>query len=103
MYGVCTMRRTNVYLDDRQIDLLRLLGDRRGVPVAALVREAVDAYLDSQGVRNLDPDEWERRFDALVADRTRVAEELGLTEERVERDVFAAIREVREARAARRP
>ncbi len=102
MCGVCTMRRTNVYLDDRQRDLLRLLGERRGLPVAALVREAVDAFFESQGVRRIEQDERKRRFDALMAERRRVADELGLTEEQVERDVFEAIREVREARAARR-
>lgn len=97
------MRRTNVYLDDRQLDLLRLLGERRGLPVAALVREAIDGYLESQGVRRLEDDEWKRRFDALVGERRRTAESLGLTEDQVEREVFEAIREVREARAARRP
>lgn len=102
MYGVCVIRRTNVYLDDRQLDLLRLLGSRRGLPVAALVREAIDAYLESQGVRRVDRDEWERRFDALMAERSRVAAELDLSEEEVQRDVFEAIREVREARSARR-
>lgn len=102
MYGVCTMQRTNVYLDERQIDLLRLLGERRGESVAALVREAIDAYLAAQGVRRVDEDEWKRRFDALMAERRAVAAELGLTEEQVERDVFDAIREVREARAAGR-
>lgn len=96
------MRRTNVYLDDRQLDLLRLLGERRGEPVAALVREAIDAYLEQQGIRRVEPDEWRRRFDGLVADRRRSAKERGLTEEHVERQVFEAIREVREARAARR-
>ena len=102
MYGVCTMQRTNVYLDERQIDLLRLLGERRGESVAALVREAIDAYLAAQGVRRVEEDEWKRRFDALMAERRTVAGELGLTEEQVERDVFDAIREVREARAAGR-
>lgn len=103
MYGVCIMRRTNVYLDERQIDLLRLLGERRGESVASLVREAIDAYLESQGIEPVTEDEWRRRFDALMSDRRTVAEELGLTEEQVERDVFDAIREVREARAASRP
>ena len=96
------MRRTNVYLDDRQLNLLRLLGETRDVPVAALIREAIDAWLASQGVREISEDEWERRFDALMERRAKIAEELELTEEQVERDVFEAIREVREARAARR-
>ena len=96
------MRRTNVYLEDEQLDTLRAVSDRRGVPVAELVREAIDAWLEAQGVRRIPRDEWERRFDALLARRNRTAHELGLSEEEVERDVMAAVREVRKARAARR-
>jgi hypothetical protein len=96
------MQRTNVYLDDRQLGLLRLLGETRNAPVAALIREAIDAWLESQGVREISQDEWERRFDALMERRSKIADELGLTEEQVEETVFEAIREVREARAARR-
>ena len=96
------MKRTNVYLEDRQLGLLRALSTVRGEPVAALVRQAIDSWLEAQGAREVPDDEWRRRLGALLDDRQRVAEELGLTEERVEKDVFDAIREVREARAARR-
>ena len=96
------MRRTNIYLDERQVEALRRLGERRGVPVAALVREAVDAWLDGQGVRIVGEDEWQQRFDALLRRRTQVAAELGASDEAVERDVARAVRAVREARAARR-
>jgi len=34
--------RPNIYLDDRQLSLLRQLGAQRGAPVAGLVRAAVD-------------------------------------------------------------
>jgi len=102
MYGVCTLRRTNVYLDDRQLGLLRLLGETRGVPVAALVREAIDAWLESQGVREVPDDEWARRFDALMDERRRIWADLGISEEEAEHDIADAVREVREARAAAR-
>lgn len=96
------MQRTNVYLDDTQLGLLRALSTMRGEPVAALVREAIDAWLEAQGAKKIPDDEWGRRFDELLERRQRIADELELTEEQVERDVFEAIREVREARAARR-
>ena len=96
------MKRTNIYLDDDQLALLRGLGESRGEPVAALVREAVDAWLSAQGARQIPRDEWESRFDALLRRRDRIAKEHGFTEEEVERDVMEAIREVRKARAARR-
>ena len=96
------MRRTNIYLDERQLDLLRGLADRRGRPVAELVREAVDSWLESQGARRLSLDEWEERFDALLARRARIAKERGFDPAEVERDVMDAVRKERRARAARR-
>jgi hypothetical protein len=96
------MKRTNVYLEDEQLELLRGLGDARGEPVAVLVREAVDAWLTAQGARRIPRNEWERRFDALLTRRDRIAKAGDFTEEEVERDVMEAIREVRKAHAARR-
>ncbi len=94
--------RTNIYLDDEQLRTLQLLGRQRGVPVAALVREAVDSWLERQGSQRLDEDEWTRRFDALLSRRDRVARERTFDPVEVERDVMEAVREVRKARAARR-
>jgi Arc/MetJ-type ribon-helix-helix transcriptional regulator len=96
------MRRTNIYLDDHQLDGLRRLAERRGRPVAELVREALDAWLDSQGVRAVPEDEWQRRFDDLLARRRGRARTRPVKPETVERDVLTAVREVRRARAARR-
>jgi Ribbon-helix-helix protein, copG family len=96
------MKRTNIYLDDDQLERLRLVGERRGLPVAALVRQAIDSWLETQGVRVVTEDEWQRRFDALIERRRRAAAELGVDEERVRRDVALAVREARKARAARR-
>jgi hypothetical protein len=102
VYDVWAMRRTNIYLEEGQLATLQALGERRGVPVAQLVREAVDVWLEAQGVRRVSRDEWERRFDELLERRRRIAAEGGFSEEDVERDVMEAVREVRKARAARR-
>jgi Ribbon-helix-helix domain len=97
------MRRTNIYLSDEQLAALRAVASERDVPVAVLVRQAVDAWLESEGVRVLPEDEWQRRFDALLRRRDEVAAGLEVSEEDVEGDVMEAVREVRRARAARRP
>jgi hypothetical protein len=39
------MRRTQIYLGEDQKDALSKLSQTRGVPMAELVREAIDAYL----------------------------------------------------------
>ena len=96
------MRRTNIYLDDRQLESLQRLGERRGVPVASLVREAVDALLEAEGIRPLSEDEWQRRFDDLLERRRRAAGAHPFPAGDVDRDVADAVREVRKARAARR-
>jgi hypothetical protein len=96
------MQRTNIYLSDEQLAALRAVASERDVPVAVLVRQAVDAWLESEGVRVLREDEWQRRFDALLRRRDEVAARLEVSEEDIERDVMEAVREVRRARAARR-
>jgi predicted DNA-binding protein len=96
------MQRTNVYLGDDQLRSLRALSERRGTPVAQLVREAVDAWLESQGARVLGEDEWSARFDALLARRRDVQRRIKPEPDGVERDVLTTVREVRKARTARR-
>ena len=96
------MRRTNIYLDDEQLLRLRLLSETRNEPVAALVREAVDRWLAEQKVRPISPDEWERRFDALIARRNAIYDEHRWDPDEIERDVMEAVRQVRAERAARR-
>jgi hypothetical protein len=95
------MRRTTIYLSEEQLRSLKTLGESRGVPVSGLIREALDEYLRVQGVRVFHA-QWQKRFDALLERRDRIAKERGLKEEDVERDVGEAVREVRRARAARR-
>ncbi|SRR5713226_6027668 len=96
------MKRTNVYLDERQLSVLRSLGERRGQPVAELIRSAVDDWLGRQGVVPIPEDEWGERFEQLLTRRRRVAEELGVDERRIQHDVDQVVREVRKARAAGR-
>jgi hypothetical protein len=95
-------QRTNIYLDDRQIAGLRGVADRRGVTVAALVREAVDDWLARNGVQPVGADEWSRRFDALLSRREEAARAGGWGQEEVDREVAQAVNEVRRARTARR-
>jgi hypothetical protein len=92
------MRRTNIYLDERQLALLRGISQSRREPVAALVREAIDAWLEANGVREIDRDEWERRFDTLLSRRRKVAQQEGFDPDQVERDVMEAVRQVRKGR-----
>ena len=102
VYGVCPMKRTNIYLDDGQTAALRMLGQRQGRPVAQLVREAVDAWLVGQGVRHVDEREWSRRFEQLLGRRRRAAADATWTPEGVERDVALAVADVRRKRPAGR-
>lgn len=92
------MIRTNVYLDEAQLGALRAVSESRGESVAALVRQAVDDWLAEKGMRPIPVDEWERRFDALLERRARVARRVKPAPARVERDVAAAVAEVRSAR-----
>ena len=39
------MKRTNVYLSERQLERLRIRAQREGVAIAELVRRAIDAFL----------------------------------------------------------
>jgi hypothetical protein len=96
------MRRTNIYLSDAQLATLRALGDQRGLPMSELVRQAIDQWLTAQGIRVLSDDQWTGRFDALLARRRMIGGRRSPSPTAVGRDVAAAIREVRRARAARR-
>jgi hypothetical protein len=39
------MKRTNVYLSEKQLERLRIRAEREGVAIAELVRRAIDAFL----------------------------------------------------------
>jgi hypothetical protein len=77
----------------------------RGRSLGLLIDEALGEWLATRGIR-LSPvrdDEWRRRLEAFVERRRGLAEERGWTDREVESDVDTAVKEVREARAARRP
>lgn len=99
---VYSVKRTNIYLPDDQLSLLRRVSESRGRPVAELVRDAVDSWLVAQGVRQIPEDEWQTRFEALLGRRRKVAQRGGFAEDAVMRDVTAAARVVRRSRPARR-
>jgi len=76
----------------------------RGRSLGGLVDEALGEWLETRGIRlsTVRDDEWRRRLASLIARRRILAEEHGWTAEAVRSDVDAAVKEVREARAARR-
>jgi hypothetical protein len=39
------LKRTNIYLDDKQIERLRDKSEADNIPVSEIVRRAIDAYL----------------------------------------------------------
>jgi hypothetical protein len=76
----------------------------RGRSLGELVDEALGEWLATRGIR-LSPvrdDEWRRRLEAFIERRRALAEERGWIDSEVQSDVDAAVKEVREARAARR-
>jgi hypothetical protein len=93
------LRRTNIYLDDRELAALRELGRRRNQPVASLVREAVGAWLTGQDVTVLGEEEWTTRFGELLERRRSMAAEGGFAEAAVTDDVERAVAEVRGTRS----
>lgn len=102
MYDACPMQRTNIYLTEDELAALRMVGRRQGRAVAEIVREAVDEWLDRQGIRRIEDDEWSRRLGALLGRRRRLGADAAWVAEQVEADVMAAVAEVRRSRAAGR-
>jgi ribbon-helix-helix CopG family protein len=102
VYDVCMRKRTNIYLEDAQLDLLGRVAEGEGTSVADLVRRAVDAWLAGRKVRKVPEDEWQRRFRRLLERRRRIARREKFDPVEVDREVAKAIREVRKARRARR-
>ena len=48
MYNILTMKRVNFHLTGKQISELKLLSKQNGLPVAELIRRAVDYFLKAQ-------------------------------------------------------
>ncbi len=53
MYNSYIVRRTQIYLDDRQDDRLARRAAAEGLTKSALIRRAVDSYLDDGGDEEL--------------------------------------------------
>ena len=49
MYDSYTVKRTQIYLDDKQDDRIARRAAAEGVTKSALIRRAVDRYLDNDG------------------------------------------------------
>jgi len=94
------MRRTNVYLPDDKIAVLRHLAatEGRGSSVSDLIRQAIDQFLAGKLASGAP---WGQRLDGLI-DRVRDQLPAGVAAEEIEADVTAARAEVKQARARRR-
>lgn len=93
------LRRTNIYLEDDQLNALKVVAATRGSSFATVVRDAVDAYLRDQLVDDL---VWRTELEALI-DRVRSRIDPAITPEEIEADITAAREEVRQMhRASRR-
>ena len=93
------MQRTNIYLDEDQLRMLKHLAAEERQSVADLVRRAVDAYLAQ---RLTDDATWREQLDQLV-ERVRSRIPATVTPEEMEEDITLARQEVRqECRAAGR-
>jgi hypothetical protein len=92
------MQRTNIYLEDDQLRVLKHLAAEERQSVADLVRRAVDVYLSQ---RLADDDDWRARLDQLVA-RIQARIPQSVSPDEIEADITAARAEVKQARRAAR-
>lgn len=102
VYGVYLMRRTNIYLDDAELEALRSMGNLQGRPMAEIVREAVHDWLRRHGAQQVPDDDWRKRLGQLLDERGEVAATADWDLDDIERDVATAVAEVRRERAASR-
>ena len=88
------MQRTNIYLDEDQLRLLKHLAAEENKPVADFVRQAVDQFLR----RRLENDvKWQSDMTALIERvRSRVSPAIGPDE--IECDIREARHDVRTRR-----
>lgn len=90
------MRRTNIYLDEDQLIMLKFLAAEEGQSMADLIRQAVNLLL----VKQLkDKNFWETRFIQLLNRvRERIPNNVSLDE--IEADITKAKEEVENKRRA---
>ena len=105
------MKRTNVYIDEEQLRVLRHVAVETGRSFTEIVREALNEYMKRRGVesasrvigprRTMSDEEWRSRFDSVL-ERIRAGLPQDLNPEEIEAEITEAWREVREQKAVRR-
>lgn len=105
------MKRTNIYLDESQARLLRHLAVEEGSSFTAIVRQAINEYLERNNldvtalVRGPDyaiPDEkWRAGWQAALQ-RIRASVPDDMTPEEIEAEITAASEEVRQEQRSKR-
>jgi hypothetical protein len=94
-----SLRRTNIYLEDDQLNALKVVAATRGSSLATVVRDAVDAYLRDQLIEDL---AWRTEFEHLL-NRVQARLDPPITPEEIEADITEAREEGRQIhRASRR-
>lgn len=97
------LKRTNIYLEDEQISKFKALGQARGQSSAAVVRDALNEWLDERSVRVVGDEERKQRLEKLFARRQNIADRLDLDPDKVEKLVAGEVTAYRrEQKAARR-
>lgn len=92
------MRRTNIYLDEDQLQALKRLAATEDQSVAAVVRDAVDTYLKD---RAADDAAWSEELRQLL-ERVQSRVPPHITPEEIEADITAVSEELRRERIAAR-
>jgi hypothetical protein len=93
------MKRTNIYLEEDQLRLLKHLAVEEGRSFTELVRQALKEFLEHHHPpreRTFSPEEWNRRLEHLLSRVRRRAQPF--PPEEVEADVTAAVKESRRRR-----
>jgi hypothetical protein len=91
-WGGLTMRRTNIYLEEEKLVILKMLAAEEGKTVAELVRKAVNQWLDERLTHQKD---WGQRLDELV-NRVRSGIPADSQPEDIESDISAARAEIQQ-------
>jgi predicted DNA-binding protein len=92
--GEDIMQRTNVYLSDEQVQLLKHLAAEDRQSMATLVREAVDTYLAERLAHD---QTWDQRLTQLL-ERVRERVPASTSSDEIEADITAARQDARAAR-----
>ncbi len=88
------MKRTNIYLDEKELRALKHIAVEEGLSFTELVRRALSIFTEAYRKEGLPP--WEERMESLV---NQVRERAGsFPAAETERDISAASAEVRSAR-----